>query len=141
MLMKSRHAVALALVGWYLLTPIPQIDPATHLPTGDADLSVPFRYWTNWGIFDSAKKCEAEIQRQIHLNLQNDAKLWSRQSDQEKEAIWEGMDKAEKLPKGWNHALHGSNGFGATSALNARCVATDDPRLKEKSDVPPLSTW
>ena len=139
--MKTRHAAALALVGWYLLTPIPQIDPATQLPTGYADKSVPFRYWTNWGSFDSAKECEAEIQRQIHLGLQIDAELRNRQSEQEKEAFWEGMDKAEKKPKGWNHALHGSNGFGVTSALSAKCIGTDDPRLEDKSAVPPLSTW
>src|SRR5271156_2666492 len=138
--MNPRHAAALALVGWYLLAPLPQINPATHLPTGQADLNVPFRYWMHWSSFDSAKKCETERQRQIHLYFQNDAKLRNEQSEQQEEAFEKGEDQAQNKPTGWHHALHGSHGFGVTSALSAQCIGTDDPRLEDKSAVPPIST-
>jgi hypothetical protein len=139
--MKLRHAAALTLVGWYLLAPLPQISPTTHLPTSQADLNVPFRYWMHWSSFDSAKKCEVERQRQIRLYFQNHAKFQKEQSVQQEEAFEKGLDHAENRPTGWNHALHGSYGFGVTSALSAQCIGTDDPRLEDKSAIPPISTW
>ena len=63
------------------------------------------------------------------------------QSAQQQEAFEKGLDHAENRPTGWNHALHGSYGFGVTSALSAQCIGTDDPRLEDKSAVPPISTW
>ncbi len=53
MSMNLRHAVALALVGWYLL--IPNID-------NKGKLGLPFQ-WTLHRSFDSARECESERDR------------------------------------------------------------------------------
>jgi len=49
--MKPRHTAALALVGWYLMVPIPGNDP---IP----DPVVTFSKWVNIRSFDSAERCE-----------------------------------------------------------------------------------
>jgi hypothetical protein len=49
--MKLRHAAALALLGWYLMVPIPGNDP---IP----DPASSFSKWVNIHSFDSAKQCE-----------------------------------------------------------------------------------
>jgi hypothetical protein len=56
--MKTRHAVALALVGWYLMVP----------PTGydahgivEAKVDTPLSKWQSWGSFDSGSACDAEL--------------------------------------------------------------------------------
>ena len=50
--MKLRHAAALALVGWYLMTP--------PFVNNRADLNTPLSRWTILGSFDSAEKCEED---------------------------------------------------------------------------------
>jgi hypothetical protein len=50
--MKTRHAAALALVGWYLLAP----------PSGPDDkpiVTAPFSQWTDHHTYDTAAHCEA----------------------------------------------------------------------------------
>ena len=49
--MKLRHAAALALVGWYLMVPIPGNDT---IP----DPAITFSKWINIRSFDSAERCE-----------------------------------------------------------------------------------
>jgi hypothetical protein len=48
---NRRHAAALALVGWYLMVPIPGNDPIPN-PV------IIFSKWVNIGSFDSAERCE-----------------------------------------------------------------------------------
>ena len=45
--MKIRHAAALALVGWYLLVPLP------------GDPGAPISLWSQIGSYDTAKECTA----------------------------------------------------------------------------------
>jgi hypothetical protein len=49
--MKSCHAAALALVGWYLMVP-----PPGYPPSGSEGI----RHWQILSSFDSARECEAE---------------------------------------------------------------------------------
>jgi hypothetical protein len=51
--MKPRHAAALALVGWYLLTPPLDQD-------GKVDWSAPYSQWMHLASYDTAEKCERE---------------------------------------------------------------------------------
>lgn len=51
--MKLRHAAALALLGWYLMAPLPGNDP---IPNPGARS---FAKWVHLVSFDSAEKCEA----------------------------------------------------------------------------------
>jgi hypothetical protein len=51
--MKFRHAAALALVGWYLMTPPPG-------PSGKPDFSAPLSEWSHMAAFDGAATCKKE---------------------------------------------------------------------------------
>jgi hypothetical protein len=57
---KPRHAAALALVGWYLLTP-----PFDDL--GRVNAKARFSAWDNWDAYDSAVKCELDKAKIIGL--------------------------------------------------------------------------
>jgi len=57
---KARHAVALALVGWYLMVPP---TPIRH-PQPDANMP-PISRWENRGSFDTAKECDSERWKKI----------------------------------------------------------------------------
>lgn len=60
--MKLCHASALALVGWYLMTPpvyIPK-DTATSPYKAFTTEKAPLPLWTNDGSFDSASECQRE---------------------------------------------------------------------------------
>jgi hypothetical protein len=126
--MKPRHAAALALVGWYLMTPPPEINPVTHLRR--LALSAPFGYWQDEGSFDSAKECNAALESNIKWHMQVAAKIYNEhRSDQQESTLDEQMDQVSNSPKGFSHGLRH---YGLTAAENARCIASDDPRLKEK---------
>jgi hypothetical protein len=54
--MKARHAVALVLVGWYLM--VPPMDNQ-----GRSYATVPIKYWHLIRAFDSAKECEEFVEQ------------------------------------------------------------------------------
>jgi len=59
--MKPRHAAALALIGWYLMTPPMDMRPPLDVTRVDRDAPLP-----RWGIvesFDSASACEKKRSR------------------------------------------------------------------------------
>jgi hypothetical protein len=92
--MKPRHALALGLVGWYLMVP----------PNKDAnqiDPSVPLPKWIVLRAFDTADACD-EAQDQLRYRV-------SRLNTQAPVAS-EASEAAEF----------------------SQCIASDDPRLKEK---------
>jgi hypothetical protein len=109
--MKPRHAAAPALVGWYLMLP-PGFKSAAQLSK-----------WEVQDSFDTAMEC---TQGRGNL-MKSFRKALEEEQVQEKEAL-------EKLPK--DTAV-----LEATPPIlrayirekyYARCVASDDPRLKEK---------
>jgi hypothetical protein len=130
MSMNLRHAAALALVGWYLMMPPPDFDHATHLPNGRPNTDAPFSYWRNDGSFDSAKECKAELQNNIEFSKQIESKIRrEHRSEQQESALEDKMDQQSNSPKGFSRGLRG---YGLIGAMSAQCVASDDPRLKEK---------
>jgi hypothetical protein len=113
--MKPRHAAALVLVGWYLMVP-----PLIHVPKADNPAfrwtlggwrygGVPettqpyFAEWRIVGTYDTAGECQ-DARSRLVLTAPQDL-----------------MDD----PK--DHAA-----LLASVAKLAECIATDDPRLKEK---------
>jgi len=95
--MKLRHAVAFALVGWYLLEP-----PLTN--TG-VNIHAPLSEWNIVRTFDHADDCEQLLDK-IHS--------------------WKTLEELKRRdPK--NTA---GIGLAFAQALETRCIATDDPRLK-----------
>jgi len=125
--MTPRHAAALALVGWYLMTP--PTDYVTHLPNGSPNLDAPFSYWRNEGSFDSAKECKVGLENNIEFAKQIEKKVRKEESEQQESAEEEKMDQQGNVPKGFYRGLRG---YALTAAVSAQCIATDDPRLKEK---------
>jgi len=87
--MNTRHAAALALVGWYLM--VPPLFPHSKSPFARDD-SLPLSRWKLINSFDTAAECKTEEHRL--------------------------MDSPVKT----------ASAIGAA----AQCIATDDPRLKEK---------
>jgi len=99
--MNLGHAAALALVGWYLLTP-----PFYVTNAGVIDLiegNAPMSKWRHIASFDTAPDCEAG-------RLKN-------------------FEKVAEMMNGISaHAYE----LQIDSANRAQCIASDDPRLKEK---------
>ena len=133
--MKPRHAAALAFVGWYLMLPPPRFDATPqNLPIpGEANTDAPFKFWDAEGSFDSASDCEAAKQKGIDFHRWIDAKERREHPDwlteQHQRADEEKMDREYKVPQGYHRALRN---FGLLSAALAQCVASDDPRLKNR---------
>jgi hypothetical protein len=103
--LKPRDAAALALVGWYLMVPLPPTkDNLMVPPTKDAnqiDPSVPLPKWVVLRAFDTAAACndaQDQLRYQVsRLNLQ--------------------------IPVA---------SAASEAAEFSQCIASDDPRLKEK---------
>src|SRR5260370_373626 len=74
--MKSRHAGALALVGWYLMAPVP---PARdrgywgrlHDLIFGASEHAPMSQWNQRGVFDTAEKCDAAETKEENAALES----------------------------------------------------------------------
>jgi hypothetical protein len=102
--MKLRHAAALALVGWYLMIP-PRV---SDWPVLVFDTNAPLSKWQQGGSFDTAKECNEDKKRSAGLALQLTDKL-------------SGEDKHKAM-------------LSVMAMLSGpQCIASDDPRLKEKS--------
>jgi hypothetical protein len=65
---KSRHAAVLALVGWYLMTPLGDSN------TGKMYYEAPLKYWRLDGSFDTAKECKQAQLRDREWFQQNPPK-------------------------------------------------------------------
>jgi len=120
--MTLRHAAVLALVGWALMVP-PLID-SSGVATQE-----PLSKWTSLGTFDSAEECDRgridEMTRRERAAEQGEP----RQSDRGR---IDEMTRRERV------AEEGEQGETINQSLlaiqNAQCVATDDPRLREKPE-------
>ncbi|HEY9156722.1 hypothetical protein [Candidatus Binatus sp.] len=107
-----RHAAALALVGWYLMVPPPPQDARDPNPNEKAPMS----QWSLHDSFDTAAECR-------HAKTLEEKRL-------------HGMFVKQSDPPHNPFRLH--SGLAELSRvlyrqmLAAECIATDDPRLKEK---------
>jgi hypothetical protein len=103
--MRPRHAAALVLVGWYLMTP-----PLGKNNLFDYDASV--SRWTIQHVFDSAADCDL-VRSRWRERAQRMGKAWS--------------EKKKLAPEDEKITLGQFYDFG-----DCECIATDDPRLKGK---------
>ena len=102
-------AASLAGQGWYLITP-PVSEYPTESTNGQVDGSAPLAKWGQSAAFDTAQECERERNAKT-------TKAWDTLKGlqtQERENI---LVKLQKLLN--------------TSVLVGRCIASDDPRLKQ----------
>ncbi len=109
--MKSRHAVALALVGWYLMIPpypTPSYWQQIRGLEGCPDRNTPLSQWTIQGVFDTAEQCKNEL---------TTYKRWTALRTRDKK-------NSDNRCDGFTPELLASS--------DAQCIASDDPRLKGK---------
>jgi hypothetical protein len=100
--MNRHHAAALELVGWYLMAPPLGSD---HKP----DTSAPLSRWTAVirGSFDTAHQCDERHMKDV--------------------------DGVDEFLRSHLHSIPAAADQESIDAVNAeKCIATDDPRLKEK---------
>ena len=131
MKLRPHHTAALALFGWYLMTPPPEFDLRTHLPIpgrANTDESS-FRFWETQGNFDSAEECETARRHLLpeRDRIEAEIRMKHHESKEQEAATEKQMDRKANLPAGYHHALRN---FGRVADENAKCVATDDPRLR-----------
>ena len=112
--MKPRHAAALALVGWYLMF------PPVNFREGKVLQLAPLKYWELVRSFDTATQCNDYRDSDIR----EVAKLGP--MDNQGAAT---VDKAMKWPSGTSKK---NRSIGLDRASASSCIASDDPRLKEK---------
>jgi hypothetical protein len=104
---------AWAAQGWYLM------HPPVNEKTLKYDLNVPLRQWKQMSARDSARECEA-----AKLNLIKDYRNSLNEAQNE---VASNQDKARSDDlKNWVRY----QGENLTAAMAARCIASDDPRLK-----------
>jgi hypothetical protein len=103
--MNLRHAAALALVGWYLMAPVP-----TKAPLGQQPINpdLPLSKWTIEQSFDTAAECEHWRASAIMTNVKT------------------------YLDKDSTDAESKQAHLAANLWWKSLCIATDDLRLKGK---------
>jgi len=106
--MNPRHAVAFALLGWYLLIP-PVFSAMGDHPRAFNDLSAPINKWDIQASFDSEAGCEKEKAR-IRTEAPLRLKFASEHPDQDQNGNIAAVAQAWQL---------------------SECVTSDDPRLKQ----------
>jgi hypothetical protein len=117
--MNPRHAAALALVGWYLMTP----PVASEENWNRVMPPAPLGRWTTRDSFDTSDACK-KARDDLIAKVDND-------NADEYERWLDGRATSPKLLHEWaaRYSL-----TAATTDANDRsqCIASDDPRLKEK---------
>ena len=107
--MSLRHAASVALVGWYLMTP-PFSEKTALIPTDSAPLSE----WSLENSYDSAVECRQSIEAREKAEEARFTKLTP--SPHNPFRIYSGLPEMAR--------------FLYLKALSAKCIATNDPRLK-----------
>jgi hypothetical protein len=109
-LRNPRHAAALALVGWYLMVPPNRRDDA------------PLSEWTISQSYPSADACQSAQNKnrdQAHAKLEQYDSMTGQQ-----------RLNLEHNQKAFDQETNDRDNFNA--AFQSACIASDDPRLKEK---------
>jgi hypothetical protein len=104
--MKPRHAAALALIGWYLISP----HARRSLVSDDPDITAPFWKWRILETFKTAAACEHQKTADI--------KMVERMVE---DPVFQATVK--KNHPNWNPDL------ALKTTRDEMCIATDDPRL------------
>jgi hypothetical protein len=109
--MKSCHAAALALVGWYLMVPGITYQSASNVWTVsgyDAHKRPVYSAWENYGTYATAAECQDQL----------------RKLDPTASPVMPTAEGAVRNPLGLANAVR-------DSVNQAICISTDDPRLKQ----------
>jgi hypothetical protein len=108
--MNLRHAAALALVGWYLMMP----------PSKKND--APLSEWTISHSYASAEACQS-VQNKTRDQAAAKLKTYDNMTDKQRRELQHNQAALDQ-------EMADSDSFDA--AFQSACIASDDPRLKEK---------
>jgi hypothetical protein len=129
--MKPRHAAALSLVGWYLMTPPPSYHHQPHEPL--YDLTAPLKDWVHSGSFDSAKECsQALAEYYADAEKYRTAKPPPLAKNPKGQPVVSCFGKVCANSQEWWSAFRQPRQAFLDSFADGECIASDDPRLKEK---------
>jgi|SRR5208282_3053136 len=106
--MNLRHAVALALVGWYLILP-----PALATNPNKPDLTAPLSKWTVHDKMQTATECERKRRLAVMLAHDPDFKEYGEATARQKRQPW-SIEKVREFID------------------PLKCISSDDPRLRGK---------
>ena len=130
--MKPRHAVALALVGWYVMVPMVQKGKAVVSDTPPDSTGA------------KTSKSKRGRMRYIRFKLAYDPKahlskwMMAYYSDSMRscQAFLKNLKRPGKPPRGLDEKeLAKWKQMNRTLAANAKCIASDDPRLKGNKHI------
>jgi len=112
--MRLGHAAALALTGWYLMAPPVGASPEIGYYV---DIRKPISAWRMLSPHDTAKECDEAARRALRTKIeQNGGKpIYSMPAPKTETELGLLLRKMQ-----------------IESYYRAECIATDDPRLKEK---------
>ena len=119
--MNLRHAAVLALVGWYLIVPPPHSDKSRCGRYAD-----PCAPLSQWYFYNESSRWDwkAPVDRPHALKFDSEERCEAKRN--EKYTSWVA---AKHPPPFWHEgAINAATEF----ASHAQCIATDDPRFKEK---------
>ena len=121
--MSARHAAALALVGWYLMAP-------PIFWNGETDSAAPLSYWSREGSFNDEVACQKSL-----IDHQQERRDRLKKSIDQLNALPDSIKRSDKplrelAPDVWQAGRNAN--LAMKNALAMRCIATDDPHLKEK---------
>jgi hypothetical protein len=133
--MNLRHTAALALVGWYLMTP-PTLDPRTQTSGLFVDPSAPLPKWDVTATYESKAECEQghrERFSRVKAREQSDAAEADSVAREGAELKQQKPYDSEKANALLIRAMAGMLKVQANQReILSKCIASDDPRLKEK---------
>jgi len=120
--MSFYHAAALALVGWYLMIPIPSNSKAEPFFNLQPDLDLPLSRWTISKGFDNADDCQDTLWSWQLASVSPNGDLQVPLPElQAKPKARLPKKQDNQLQRGWDSIFR-----------HAQCIVTDDPRLKDK---------
>jgi hypothetical protein len=106
--MKLRHAAAIALVGWYLMVPPLQRGVCCGL-IAYGDPSIQIAKWQTLRVFTTQAECEQSTYKEV------------RKRTAAAHQLAKAYGLSDRLEKEWKVA-----------GTQAKCITSDDPRLKGK---------
>ena len=123
--MNLRHATAIELVGWYLVTP-------HALPNSpEPNLSLPLSQWARNGPVPSKSDCEARLTESLRkVDNPAEREAFKKRLPSLRAEIQREWPNQKKIPDSYFDKDYWDDLHRALKL--SQCIASDDPRLKEK---------
>ena len=109
------------MAGWYLMTPLVDHE------NGKVVVEAPLKFWTQQDSCDTAAECKAQAKKDFDWMMAM-AQKEAAKSEATRDREDARSDEEFKRQPG---TAQKNRGVGLRAAEEAKCIASDDPRLKE----------